>query len=244
MDKKKLFLIVSLIFVAAAVALGWYFADRALNCKKAKNLSDKDYTRIEVRQENDKRFKNAKKYFENSDLSKPTLETARNAAYLADAGLLETIYKNDLARGEKKEIKWDDQQIFIYASYYGTPAVIEQLTAYKKAAEVNGGTKERKAKKGEITVLHYAAVAGNMTLVKYYGDSGMDLQSVDARGWNLLHFAAAGGNPDVVKYLVEAKGFDVNAKNHYGQTALDYAKTRAVADYLKAKGAKSGSQMR
>lgn len=250
MDKKKFFLFVSLVIVAAIVGLTWFFVNRALENRPRKTLLDKDFTKIQIRQENDKRFAGAKKYFvDNSDMRKPTQEMARQAAYLADAKKLADIYASDKALGDKKDINWLDVQLFVNASYYGDPALIKQLYGYRTEAiaeaAAKGVNKEvKEAKAGEITVLLYAAGAGNIELFKFYENAGLDLKAVDARGWNALHFAAAGGNPELVKYLVEQKGFEVNAKNKYGQTAFDYAKTTAVAEYLKSKDAKSGTQLR
>jgi len=250
MDKRKLFLIVSLLVVAAIIGLSWFFINRALNNKKPKKLLDKDFTKIEVRQAEDKNYKEAKKYFEkllktNSTLSRPTQEMARNAAYLANAKYLKMIYDENKKFGKGKQgVNWDDQQLLINASYYGNKELIKQLIKYKAEVEKKDDGKKKDDKKDKITVVHYAAGAGNFELVKYYVEQGMDLKAVDARGWNMLHFAAAGSNTDLIKYLVEEKGFDVNGKNKYGQTALDYVRTKAASEYLKSKGAKSGTELR
>ena len=250
MDKRKLFLIVSLLVVAAIIGLSWFFINRALNSKKPKKLLDKDFTKIEVRQAEDKNYKEAKKYFEkllktNSTLSRPTQEMARNAAYLANAEYLKMIHAEDLKlEKNKRAVNWGDPQLQVNASYYGNKELIELLNKYKNEAEKKDDGKKKDDKKDKITVMHYAAGAGNFELVKYYVEQGMDLKAVDARGWNMLHFAAAGSNTDLIKYLVEEKGFDVNGKNKYGQTALDYVRTKAASEYLKSKGAKSGTELR
>ena len=86
------------------------------------------------------------------------------------------------------------------------------------------------------TIFEYACFTGHLEIVKLLIAKGGNIHSGDA-----LISAADMDHLDVVKLLVE-KGANVNAKeDHTGQTALDYAKTVAMQNYLRSKGAKSGS---
>jgi ankyrin repeat protein len=62
------------------------------------------------------------------------------------------------------------------------------------------------------------------------------LTYVDSNGDSLLHIAAQLGDLRTVELLLKA-GVDVNRIGDMGSTALHYAKTKDVADLLRAYGA-------
>ncbi|WP_020531747.1 ankyrin repeat domain-containing protein [Flexithrix dorotheae] len=52
--------------------------------------------------------------------------------------------------------------------------------------------------------------------------NGADIQVTDEKGMTPLHLGVICGNPDIVKVLLFYKA-DVNAKDHFQMSALDYA---------------------
>ena len=74
------------------------------------------------------------------------------------------------------------------------------------------------------SLLHTAALSGNLDLVKEYIESrGYDAEERSGDGKTPLHYAVVSGNPELVKYLVENCGVDMNACDYSGLTPLDYA---------------------
>jgi ankyrin repeat protein len=70
-------------------------------------------------------------------------------------------------------------------------------------------------------------------IIKILVDGGADINT-GARFSNItpLMWLAQNGNIEGVKYLVE-KGSDINIKDEYGQTAIDYAKKNRHTDIVK-----------
>ena len=88
------------------------------------------------------------------------------------------------------------------------------------------------------TVIHYAALMGDLNRVKLLVEKGADFNTKNKRGETVLFYAVQSGNLELVKFLVE-KGADVNAKDEDGKTVLDYAsRNQELVDWLKEHGAK------
>ena len=65
-----------------------------------------------------------------------------------------------------------------------------------------------------------------------------DVNAKDDVGWTPLHSAAYDGHKEIVELLI-AKGADVNAKNNFEDTPLDFADGE-IADFLRIHGGFTG----
>lgn len=77
-------------------------------------------------------------------------------------------------------------------------------------------------KKNGADALFQAALLGNLELVKWLVEQGVDVNSVFPDHKTALHFAARGGNLDLALWLIE-QGVDVNAEADGGETAITCA---------------------
>lgn len=90
------------------------------------------------------------------------------------------------------------------------------------------------------TYLHWAAMNGDLELIKYVADQGAK-DIVDDHGYNVLNFAAVTGqtNPAVYDYLL-SKGAKLSDTNHNGANALllltPFLKDWEMIQYLTSKG--------
>jgi ankyrin repeat protein len=105
---------------------------------------------------------------------------------------------------------------------------------------------DRGAVDSDGKALLVAAQHDDANLVRLTLSAKAPIDATDQYGMTPLMLATVGGVPDrrleTVDLLIEA-GANVNAVDELGRTALDYAVTdNAVADRLRAAGAKSGSQ--
>ena len=62
-------------------------------------------------------------------------------------------------------------------------------------------------------------------------------------GGTPLHFATFGSHKEVVELLI-AKGADVNAKDDVGDTPVDWADNKELADLLREHGGKTGEELK
>ena len=104
---------------------------------------------------------------------------------------------------------------------------------------------EAKDKGGE-TPLHWAAVSGNLDLVRFLLDKGAIVDAKNARGLTPLFFTAAQGRPPAAGLLIE-RGADVNARNPLGMTPLITAVEQGAVELVQtliAAGADVGVESR
>jgi ankyrin repeat protein len=81
--------------------------------------------------------------------------------------------------------------------------------------------------------LHKAAELGNTELMKFFINSGVDLESKDKKGNTPLHIATLNKHFEAVSVLIKASA-DVNAKNNIGDTPKHIAAEKGDTDSLKA----------
>ena len=92
--------------------------------------------------------------------------------------------------------------------------------------------------KNNERALHWAALNGNVEIIKEMIDHGADIDAKDQGQMTPLHWAAWQGKLDAVKFLIE-KGATLNAVSKYKQTPLDRAindKHDDVVKYLESLG--------
>lgn len=84
------------------------------------------------------------------------------------------------------------------------------------------------------TLLHHAAVDGDVVLVRQLLAAGMDAGASDDNGWTPLHFAAQSNCADITEILLDA-GAPVDARDTHGNTPLAKAvfNSRGVEDVIK-----------
>jgi len=84
-------------------------------------------------------------------------------------------------------------------------------------------TESLKAKDEEgMTLLHWAADRGNLSIVQFLIDKGCHVNSLDKCGQTPLHYAVSCGHNGVVQLLI-ALGADVTLKDEDGLTSFDLA---------------------
>jgi hypothetical protein len=141
--------------------------------------------------------------------------------------LLEAKLESTVCPGKKK--------VYPYKTIFDAIAADDGAVALEMAGDAN---LKLDAALSE-TALHWAAQAGNLSVVEIFTEHGAD---IDARDINLvtpLHKAVQGGHLPVVAYLIE-KGAPVNAKASNGLTPLHsavHAKRKEIIGLLLSKGA-------
>ena len=70
--------------------------------------------------------------------------------------------------------------------------------------------------------LHLAAVIGDVDLLKYAADCGVNLNLQDKNGFAALHLGALHDKINVVRFIL-TRGIDVNPENQRGQIPLHYS---------------------
>ena len=92
-----------------------------------------------------------------------------------------------------------------------------------------------------------AARTGNVEAVKQHLAAGADVDAtVEEDRTTPLHGAALNGHKEVAELLI-AKGANVNAKDGFGRTPLDWAiddNHTETADLLRKHGAKTGEELK
>ena len=105
---------------------------------------------------------------------------------------------------------------------------------------------------GPSVDIHQAAEAGNITVVKYHLDAGVNVNVSNNNGQTPLRFAAKFGlGRRATAELLITKGAEVNAKSIHGKTPLDWAKqsiypaTKSkIITLLRKHGGKTGEELK
>lgn len=63
------------------------------------------------------------------------------------------------------------------------------------------------------TFLHIAAASGNLELISFLIDQGLDVNEIDGTGWTPLHFAAEKNQLEATKLLIENTRVNINCKD-------------------------------
>ena len=105
----------------------------------------------------------------------------------------------------------NDESALMLSALKGHVPLVKLLV--EKDADVN---------KPGWTPLHYAATAGNVTIIELLLENSAYIDAESPNGSTPLMMAAMYGSPESVKVLIQA-GADLNVKNQLGLTALDFA---------------------
>lgn len=123
----------------------------------------------------------------------------------------------------------------VYAIISGMPPETIKYLLTQKGNDVNAITHDGR------TYLHWAAMGGQVDLMKYLVQRGIKTGMVDDHGYTELTFAATTGNqnPKVYDFLL-ANGSEITETNHDGANALllliPHLDDFKMVDYFKAKG--------
>jgi L-ascorbate metabolism protein UlaG (beta-lactamase superfamily) len=104
----------------------------------------------------------------------------------------------------------------------------------------HGGNKGHRDNNGDLP-LEYAALEGVAIALKLLWDEHYDVTQTNFDGMTLLHRTVIKGYYENIEFLI-SKGFDINAKDKYGNTPLFYAYKyghHKIAKLLKTKGNKT-----
>jgi len=96
-----------------------------------------------------------------------------------------------------------------------------------------------------LTALHWAAERGHKKIVEFLIANDADVNAlVDREKVTPLHYV---GSKEVAKMLIDA-GSNVNAKDHIGNTPLDYHlldyRLKEMADFFRKHGGKTGEELK
>jgi len=84
-----------------------------------------------------------------------------------------------------------------------------------------------------LTPIHFAALNGNLELVKYLVGQGADVNARGIDGMTVLLYASKSGNLELVKYLVDDLGMNIKEKDKLGFTPLHYSLISGNVDVIK-----------
>jgi cytohesin len=116
-------------------------------------------------------------------------------------------------------------------------AIKHKRTEIADLLRKHGGTS------GAADSIHVAAAMGNIEAVKQHLAAGTDVDARDKQHDKTpLQHAAYWGHKELAELLI-AKGADVNAKEVYGNTPLDWANPE-MRDLLRKHGGKRGAELK
>jgi ankyrin repeat protein len=73
----------------------------------------------------------------------------------------------------------------------------------------------------DLSLLHVAAIAGNIPVAKYLLEKGLDVEDSTCFELTPVYMAAINGKTEMVRYLVEEHRANIHTKNMFGETILD-----------------------
>ena len=96
---------------------------------------------------------------------------------------------------------------------------------------IRQGSNPRQEDNRGCNSLHYAARAGNATMIRILLEIGVDVNATDHNGWSPLHWAVshAAESAEVFPLLLQ-HGCDKDVKDRQGRTALDLAETLKIEE--------------
>ena len=125
------------------------------------------------------------------------------------------------------------------AAFYDRQEIARMLAEY--GANLDGVDKHYN------TPLIICAIKGHYEVARYLVEQGAYIDHEGKDGQTALMHAAVNfdreSNLDVVELLV-SNGADINLMDKYNRTALDYAGTQEIKDYLVSQGAMKGSELK
>ena len=114
---------------------------------------------------------------------------------------------------------------FVYERAFGKPGTI--IAQNEDWFLVNAVDYQIKIFKDREVALFYAAEVGNIEQIEKIKAAGFDIDVRNKKGWNILLVACYNQQLPLVNYLIN-NGFDINATNYKGTTALMFAKSAAT----------------
>jgi ankyrin repeat protein len=116
------------------------------------------------------------------------------------------------------------------------------LEAVKTAVEKNHSVLNAR-EWDDATLLHLAVQQNQKAMAEFLLNAGSDVEAKTQDGLTALHMAAQNGNIEIIQLLLDHKA-KINDLDSKGWTPLDRAtkwEHPAAADFLKARGAQTGS---
>lgn len=84
-----------------------------------------------------------------------------------------------------------------------------------------------------LGLIHWASDRGNIEILQFLLNNGVDVNLVDPDGQSALHYASSCGHLDCVKLLIKF-GADRTIKDKESQSCVDVAENRCVAELLRS----------
>ena len=88
-----------------------------------------------------------------------------------------------------------------------------------------------RAQRDGATVLHLAALVGDLATVQLLVERGADVAALNPQGGSPLRSAADGGHVEVVRYLLE-RGARRDVRDAFGLLPIDYARQNGHAQVV------------
>jgi cytohesin len=109
-----------------------------------------------------------------------------------------------------------------------------------KGADIN-------ARENGFSLLQVAAQSGQKEMVEFFLDKGFKADGEESASWTRnpeppLHLAAKSGSVGTAELLIN-RGANINKKDIFGKTPLDYAETKEMSEFLEKRGGKKGEDL-
>ncbi len=197
------------------------------------------------------------------------LHAGANPLYFAAMGNHTKVMKYLIEKGADVNTTFDRMSIFFYPCKNCYKDAIEILLKNKAEVNVNSGgltTTElvvladkktcplnKKEQILKMMIKYGADINMNQTdmtinaldvvIMSNMVDEEKMLVKLGAKSNYAIIAHSTNDNKEMIEFLLE-NGFDINAQNPEGETALDYAKTEEMKQFLISHGAKSGKELK